>query len=643
MYDLTDYPKEERRKYTRLDSAYPVQFKFINAETKADLSGWMQGFTNDIGKGGICLKVNKPSPEFIQLLKEGKAHIGLELDMPITRKPIPARAAISWFRFIEGDGEKCLIGLKFSEIDTGDNNKILRFARAKKIFTPLVVAVIALLVFAFAVDSYINIKLIRGNKALVEQLVKVLQDSSIAKQKIKEIDRQKEDLNIKIEALGVRIKSLEQEKQSAQAQASKSAELNSRIEKLLQDKAGLQEQMISVQTKEAAVTEELVRLDKRKVVLEKANLDKMYRWLVVHQNPRTGLVVSFEGDSDIAGWAFTYDQALVTQSYSIFSDFSRARKILEFYSHRAKRVNGLFLDAYYVSDGSPAEYIIHCGPNLWLGIAALQYAKKSQDSSYVELARDIARGIMNLQSQDADGGLRGGPEVEWYSTEHNLDAYAFFNMLYEVTGDQQYKDSAAKVLGWLVKYAYGRPELPVKRGKGDSTIATDTYAWSIAAVGPKKLEELGMNPDKIIEFAESTCAVEVSYTRPEGKTFKLKGFDFAPQQHLARGGVISTEWTSQMIISFKIMSAFYYAKNKVAKAKEYEQKADDYLAQLSNLVISSPSPTGQGEGCLPYATEEMVDTGHGWMTPKGKTTGSIAGTAYTLFAYYNYNPLEMKD
>jgi len=60
------------------------------------------------------------------------------------------------------------------------------------------------------------------------------------------------------------------------------------------------------------------------------------------------------------------------------------------------------------------------------------------------------------------------------------------------------------------------------------------------------------------------------------------------------------------------------------------------------MIISSPSPSGQGESCLPYATGDFVDTGHGWFTPKGNSTGSLAGTAYTFFAYSNYNPLELK-
>ncbi len=82
--------------------------------------------------------------------------------------------------------------------------------------------------------------------------------------------------------------------------------------------------------------------------------------------------------------------------------------------------------------------------------------------------------------------------------------------------------------------------------------------------------------------------------------------------------------------------------SKDGSPKDDLMKADEYLNQLGNMIISSPSPSGQGESCLPYATQDFVDTGHGWMTPKGKSTGSLAGTVCTLFAYYNYNPLELK-
>ena len=331
------------------------------------------------------------------------------------------------------------------------------------------------------------------------------------------------------------------------------------------------------------------------------------------------------------------------QAYTLFSDYDRARKILDFFAHDAKRENGWFLNAYYVDDGAPAEFVMHSGPNLWVGLAIMQYTQSTKDRSYLGLAESVAATIIDLQNQDSGGGIRGGPTVAWYSTEHNLDAYAFFNMLAKVTGKAIYSQAADKAINWLVNNTYTRPDLPVKRGKGDSTIATDTYAWSIAAVGPQKLFALGMNPDKIMEFVEENCSVRVNFIRANAQSVTIKGFDFAPQRNTSRGGVVSSEWTAQMVVSYKIMEEFYLKKGDKIKASDYGKKAQMYLSEIGNMIISSPSPSGQGEGCLPYATQDQVDTGHGWSTPKGSHTGSVSGTAYTLFAYYGFNPLELKE
>ncbi|MDD4909033.1 MAG: hypothetical protein PHJ00_08250, partial [Candidatus Omnitrophica bacterium] len=501
--------------------------------------------------------------------------------------------------------------------------------------------------------------LIKINKAFVNNLVKIVQELSIAKQEVKRIASERGELYDRLSETQMRIQNVDEEKrrleklitenevrvkavEERKIQA-KLKEINMIVGKLQMEKTSLQDKITTLQEKEGAITEDLLMLTKKKATLEKLNLDNMYEWLKIHQNPRTGLILSFEGDNDIANWAFTYDQALVICAYARFSDFERARKILDFFNNKAKKVNGGFLNAYYVTDLEPAEYTVHCGPNIWLGIAIAQYTRLSGDNHYLPLAKQIANWVMNIQNQDKDGGIRGGPGISWYATEHNLDAYAFFNMLNQLTGEPEYAIARDKALNWLVIHTYDRPDIPVKRGKGDATIATDTYAWSIAGIGPEKLEELGMHPDKIMEFAEQTCMVNVSYGRPEGESVKVKGFDFACSRNLARGGIVSCEWTAQMILSFKLMSKYYSRKGISSKAKVYELKADEYMSQMAKMIISSPSPSGQGQGCLPYATQDLADTGHGWNTPKGTNTGSVSATAYTLFAYYGFNPLELEQ
>ena len=214
-------------------------------------------------------------------------------------------------------------------------------------------------------------------------------------------------------------------------------------------------------------------------------------------------------------------------------------------------------------------------------------------------------------------------------------------MFYELTKDQRYKNIADKILRWLESYAYGNEFVPVGRGKGDSTIATDTYAWSIAALGPELLSKIGMDPDAILEFAIENCSVETDFTDRFSKTITVNGFDFAKHQHLPRGGVISCEWTAQMILSFNIMSDYHLKKDQLNKATYYQNEVTKYLNELSKMIISSPSAFGQGAWCLPYASQENVDTGHGWRTPRGDRTGSVAATAYTIFAISKFNPLKL--
>ncbi len=418
--------------------------------------------------------------------------------------------------------------------------------------------------------------------------------------------------------------------------------LKSALSKLDEDKADLIMRIGQLNTDQEAAEEKVEAMKEKKEVLEKASLEKMYQWIKVHQNPRTGLIASFEGDRSINDQAFTYDQALAVIIFTRSNDFEAAAKILNFYLSKAEKAKG-FYNGYYVLSGETAEYLIHSGPNLWLGIAVLQYTHKARDNRYLPIARDIANWMMNLQHEDNDQGLRGGPEVSWFSTEHNIDGFAFFNMFYQWTQEVIYQEAGEGILSWLKKHAYDGPDVPIKRGKSDATIATDTYAWSIASLGPKRLISMGMDPEAVMRFAEENCGVSVEYLRPNGEQITIKGFDFAKGRHIGRGGVISCEWTAQMALSYKILSRYFAGISDREKEKVYKDKADEYLEELSKMVISSPSRTGQGQGCLPYASSDFVDTGHGWMTPKGRDTGSVSATIYTILAYRGFNPLELKE
>jgi hypothetical protein len=148
---------------------------------------------------------------------------------------------------------------------------------------------------------------------------------------------------------------------------------------------------------------------------------------------------------------------------------------------------------------------------------------------------------------------------------------------------------------------------------------------------------MNMNPETIIEFAIENCVVNTKLNRAGGQTM-IQGFDFAKAKHLARGGVVSGEWTAQMILAFEIL-AEYFRGQQEDKQQKYRQQADFYFNELQKMLITSFSKAGIEDPCLPYASAQGADTGHGWRTPQGDRTGSLAATAYFLIAYEGYNPL----
>lgn len=658
----------DRRRYIRLNVVFPVEFQFLDPDTGGSICDIKQGFTRDVGKGGICLEVNNIEEGFEDILKARKAKLDLRLHIPLNQRETKAVAAISWYKKIKsGYPNKYVIGLSFIDIDPRERNRI--YLHAKRItLTPRVVSVVTLslivaLIYFYAMDFNLRSE----NRRLVKELVefssaksKVEKDLmrfdlehketeeklSENQQKIREYEKQVEELKKLSEELKRKDELLQYFEQDR-------VQAKEKLKQAIAEKHKLSQEVTNLSKNSGYLRERIERLSKKRVTaedslkellssfehVEEKGISTMYKWIKNHQNKFTGLVVSYEGDKNVEDWAFSYDQSLAAQCFTLMGDQTNARQLFDFYKDKAKRVYGVFANAYDAYAGSVVEYNVHTGPNVWLGIAMLQYGNKFKDDEYLSVAETIANWLIGLQKEDPEFGIRGGPDFTWFSTEHNLDAYAFFGILYQVTQEDRYLVAQERTFDWLKKNAFDRKRGRLNRGKGDATIATDTFAWAIAAIGPKRLKESGMDPDQIIDFAETNCLVTTNYKRPSGEEIEITGFDFGKFEHMPRGGVVSTEWTAQMVVTLRIMEEYHRELNDHLKEKYYKRRGDFYLSELEKMVIISPSKVGQGEGCLPYATQDNADTGHGWRAPAGSSTGSTAGTSYTIFASRGYNPL----
>lgn len=624
-----------------MDTVFPVEFEVGRPAGDKSPSSLLQGFTRNVSAGGMCLEVKSFGARTEQLFVQGST-VDLTINTTFQKRPIRAAGRIVWVQRIDDVlPVRYLIGIAYSNIDEKARQRIFKHAR-RLLWVPRIAVLLGLVLTALLAFSVAQSqKLAAENRRLVGALVENAEKKSTVASHLQELEAKKKDLERELAAAQGSIHNLETSVASLSAQD-------------LKGRAGYEKELAAARQKEDALSRTLAAVSAGREKLEATYRDlaagvaadrslvmgQMHAWLVSHRNLRTGLVASFEGDPKLEDWAFSYDQSLACQVFTLFGDTAYAESILTFFQERAERLDGAYFNAYDTFDGSPKERLVRAGPNIWLGLAALQFEHRVKNGRFLPMARQVGDWV--LGQEDAEGGVKGGPDVTWISTEHNLDAYAFLALLYEETGDAKYRDGRDRSLAWIQKYAYSEKEKRMRRGKGDSAIATDTFSWAIAAIGPATLKKISFDPVEILDFAEKNCQVTVVFNQPNGKPVKASGFDFAKAQNVGRGGIISTEWTAQMIVTYEEMADYFSSSADTASAERYRQKAQFYLNELQKLIITSPSRTGQGRGCLPYASTDNADTGHGWRTPAGRRTGSVAGTAYGLFAWRGYNPFSFR-
>ncbi len=152
-----------------------------------------------------------------------------------------------------------------------------------------------------------------------------------------------------------------------------------------------------------------------------------------------GLVVSYAvpaGDPGAAinGRAWTYDSALTATAAAATGRESAARRILDVLA-RIQRSDGGFA-ASYAADGTSPDSLLRTGTVAWVGLAATEYRVGFCTTRYDGLLVGVARWLLERRvsapASPAFGLLVGGPDVNWVSTEHNLEARAFFARLDDV-------------------------------------------------------------------------------------------------------------------------------------------------------------------------------------------------------------------
>lgn len=203
----------------------------------------------------------------------------------------------------------------------------------------------------------------------------------------------------------------------------------------------------------------------------------------------------------LLNWSWTYDSAVTAAAFVSLKEKAQATQILD--QLAALQFNTGAIDiAFNVITGAGAG-LYRSGNVAWLGLAATTYDLRFTSKRYLDTARRSADFLLNLQG--TNGLVRGGPNLSWNSTLHNLIAYSF---LIRLASDDP--ASSARYLSAANRIATGietlllvsdNTGLHFRQGVDDSLDALDVQALgAIYLVGrgrlPAASEVAGRIPER---------------------------------------------------------------------------------------------------------------------------------------------------
>ena len=145
------------------------------------------------------------------------------------------------------------------------------------------------------------------------------------------------------------------------------------------------------------------------------------------------------------------------------------------------------------------------------GSAFTNYDQVFQDKRYLDNARLAAKYLLSLRN--AEGLVRGGPDVKWVSTQHNLLTVIFLTILSDTLqqhGDQEaadaYRAAAEEIAKGIETHLVVRDGglLHFRQGFNDETLPLDAQALGVIYSFMRGNEDLGK---QVYAYAQSNFQV----------------------------------------------------------------------------------------------------------------------------------------
>jgi hypothetical protein len=208
----------------------------------------------------------------------------------------------------------------------------------------------------------------------------------------------------------------------------------------------------------------------------------------------------------LANWSWTYDSAATATAFAAARDRAHAAVLLDQLAALQGR-RGSIATAFDVRTGESSG-VVRSGTVAWVGLAAAAYDHDFHTSRYATVAMRSAAALRALAGEN--GLVKGGPDVSWISTEHNLLSYGLFTRLARdlrsVHPASAARDAAAAaaVARGLQRLFSAAGGAHFVEGVGDSVLPLD-----VQALGAMYLRSRGRagTARRVVGFANARFAV----------------------------------------------------------------------------------------------------------------------------------------
>ncbi|MFP4472380.1 MAG: hypothetical protein ACLFPX_00725 [Candidatus Omnitrophota bacterium] len=382
------------------------------------------------------------------------------------------------------------------------------------------------------------------------------------------------------------------------------------------------------------------------------------RWLEYNRDSKTLLPYSHVGDSRLRHWTMTYDSGVTALAYLALERTEEAQKIIDFYINtpRVWRLGGIIDGINIHKPDLGVSWTVRTGSNTWIGLAALHLYNRTKEDRYRDLAVRIGDFLLYLQNKNHNipnyGGIRMGPAGDpkiptdqrlnyslsaprlhdIFSTEHNVTAFAFLNMLFDTTRLERFARARKRVWLWLKEYGFNTQGHYFNRGshasgRRDTVFATDVQSWALSALGQQRLEQLepGLT-ERLLQIIQKNALNRLTFQNKNGVPVKISGVDFVDHETaagLGRDPLISPEWTFQLATAISSIRA----------SDQFLRLRDELNSSMLTLAKSQSQ-----RGGLPYATSGDVPIGHEYNTPR-LPNQSVIGVSYGILSLTEFDPL----